>query len=77
MRDEAKKVEVLCKTLFQLEREAQHLEHELEDMVDEVPSKFRKHLRELITEADHIRDMIGNIKGLHWRPDPGYEGPFD
>lgn len=77
MKNKSKKVQVLCKILFQVEREAEHLEHELEEMVDEVPSKFRKHLRELISEADHIRGMIGDIKGLHWRPDPGYEGPFD
>ena len=77
MSEEVRKVNVPWKTLYQLECEAKHLEHELEDMVDQVPSKYRKHLRELIEEADRIRNKIENIQGLHWRPHPGYEGPVD
>ncbi len=77
MKEPDQKVEVLRKTLFDLEKEAKHLEDELEGMVDQVPSKFRKHLRELTKEADRIRDTIENIQGLHWKPDPRYEGPFD
>ena len=73
MRDEPKKISVPCRVLFQLEHEAEDLEHALENMVEEVPSKFRKQLRKLSQEADHIRDELEHIKGLHWNPDCRYE----
>lgn len=72
-----KGIDVPRSTLCLLEKEATHVTNELERLIDTLPSKFRKQVRKLSVEANHVRYEIENIKGFHWRPDPNYEGSFD
>ena len=74
---EPRGIMVLRAKLYDIEREAEDIKKVLDEMIDEVPSKFRKQLRELSREAKHIHDQVEGTKGLHWKPDPSYEGPFD
>lgn len=52
-------------TLYQLERETAHVTNELEGLIDQLPSKFRKQVRGLTQEAAHIHEDIRHIKGLY------------
>ncbi len=54
------------RTLYQLEKEAAHITNELEKLLESVPSKFRKQVRRLSQETDHMYEDINHIKGLHW-----------
>lgn len=74
---EPSRIMVLRAKLYNIEREAEDIKKGLDQLIDVVPSKFRKQLRELSREAKHIYDQVEETKGLHWKPDPNYEGPFD
>ncbi len=74
---EPRGITVLRAKLYTIEREAEDISNGLDQLIEEVPSKFRKQLRDLSREARHIHDEVEETKGLHWRPDPNYEGPFD
>ncbi len=53
-------------TLYKLEREAAHVTSSLEELVDQLPSKFRKQVRGLSQESADIYKVINRIRGLHW-----------
>ena len=72
-----KEVAVLCAKLYRLEREAEDIRKGLDQLIGEVPNKFRKQLQRLSQEASHIHDEIEGTAGLHWKPAPGYDGPYD
>ena len=59
-------IDVPRRTLYQLEKEAAHVTNELEKLIDTLPSKFRKQVRRLSQETDHMYEDISHIKGLHW-----------
>jgi predicted oxidoreductase (fatty acid repression mutant protein) len=59
-------IDVPRRTLYQLEKEAAHVTNELEKLIDTLPSKFRKQVRRLSKETDHMYEDISHIKGLHW-----------
>ncbi len=59
-------IEVPRRTLYQLEKEAAHITNELEKLLESVPNKFRKQVRKLSQETDHLYEDISHIKGLHW-----------
>jgi len=66
----ARQVRVPCKELYKVEQELEHLKKELKELIDRVPSKFRKQVRTLSEEANHIQHDVESIKGLHWAPPP-------
>jgi len=66
--EDGHKIMVSRRQLFNIEHEVQHLERALEEMIDELPSRFRKQLRQLSQEADKISHEFEDIKGLHWNP---------
>ncbi len=74
--DDGQKIMVPRRQLFNIEHEVQHLERALEEMIDELPSRFRKQLRQLSQEADKIGHDFEDIKGLHWDP-PNYKPETD
>lgn len=67
---EARQVKVPCTDLFKVERDLDSLTEELENLVDRVPSRYRKELRSLSEDAGSIRDEVESIDGLHWKPKP-------
>ena len=59
-------IDVPRTTLYQLEKEAAHVTKELEKLIDQLPSKFRKQVRGISRETEHMYEDISHIKGLHW-----------